>query len=265
MEFTGLTAFIITPMFFPISAVSADFDCSRARSPDEKVICSTPSLSEADKAIGNAYRRALSQGDKAKVTPIARQFLAKRGSCGADVGCIARVQKQMLDAYGAIADGMAVKATIDKAADTAADPDLTEGDGVHSVYYGTRAGMIVDIVGISGTDTAHAVLRFRHTRMNAMSFCREYAMKVTDKCINDEMKSIGSGAIMANCTTGEFTSLSRNRLIFQGFAPSGSNTTYLIRAADTGEILDGSMATGYPTFLGQFKVMCPARVPRKEE
>lgn len=265
MKLAGLTLFIITLTCLPLSAFAADFDYYRARSPDEKIICSTPSLSEADTAIGDAYRRALSHGPKAKVASIARQFLAKRGACGADVGCIARVQKQMLDAYGAIAGGAAVKAATDKAADTAADPDPTEGDGVHSVYYGTRAGMIVDIVGISGADTAHAVLRYRHTRMNAISFCREYAMKVTDKCINDEMKSIGSGEISANCNTGEFTSLSGNRLIFQGFAPSGSNTTYLVRAADTGEIIDGSMATGYPTFLGQFKVMCPARVPRKEE
>ena len=35
--------------------------------------------------------------------------------------------------------------------------------------YGSRAGMQVSILGMAGRDTAHAVIRFAHTRDNAIA------------------------------------------------------------------------------------------------
>ena len=56
-----------------------------------------------------------------------------------------------------------------------------------TIYYGSRAGMVVDVVSVSGLSTANAMIRTRHTRANATAFCREYVGKITADCIRDEL------------------------------------------------------------------------------
>ena len=46
--------------------------------------------------------------------------------------------------------------------------------------YGAHAGMQVSILGMEGRDTAHAVIRFAHTRDNAISYCRDSLSTVTE-------------------------------------------------------------------------------------
>lgn len=47
------------------------------------------------------------------------------------------------------------------------------------IFYGSRAGMQVSVVSLSGLDTANAVIRTKHTRKDAIAFCRDYVQKVT--------------------------------------------------------------------------------------
>ncbi len=42
-----------------------------------------------------------------------------------------------------------------------------------TIYYGSRTGMVVDVVSMSGWDTAQSVIHTRHTRPNAMVFLAE--------------------------------------------------------------------------------------------
>ncbi len=44
---------------------------------------------------------------------------------------------------------------------------FVEAHGAGSIYYGSRAGMEVTVVGVSGIGTTHAVIRVKHTRENA--------------------------------------------------------------------------------------------------
>jgi hypothetical protein len=39
-----------------------------------------------------------------------------------------------------------------------------------TIAYGSRAGMEVTVVSMEGLDTAHAVIRTKHTRENAIAF-----------------------------------------------------------------------------------------------
>jgi hypothetical protein len=54
------------------------------------------------------------------------------------------------------------------------EPIAAPPESVHSrMDYGSHAGMQVSILGMEGRDTAHAVIRFAHTRDNAISYCRD--------------------------------------------------------------------------------------------
>jgi uncharacterized protein len=51
----------------PLAAFGASFDCSKAHSDSEKIICADPVLSAEDDELARAYRKALAQApDKAK-------------------------------------------------------------------------------------------------------------------------------------------------------------------------------------------------------
>jgi hypothetical protein len=64
----------------------------------------------------------------------------------------------------------------------------------HSLMdYGQHAGMQVSILGMEGRDTAHAVIRFAHTRDNAISYCRDTLSNVTEECVRAVPRSIDSG------------------------------------------------------------------------
>lgn len=73
---------------------------------------------------------------------------------------------------------------------SAQTPNLTAPPpkSVHdTIDYGSRAGMEVSVLGMEGRDTAHASIRFRHTRDNAIAYCRDYVRAVTEECIRDAL------------------------------------------------------------------------------
>lgn len=143
---------------------------------------------------------------------------------------------------------------------------MTTMAAAETIYYGSRAGMVVTVVKKSNLSSTHAKITTIHTRENAIQFCREYVQKVTKKCIADNLaegKQLTT-EISANCKTGKFTTLYGQGYQFRGpnpgYDPTGISTEYLIFQIGEVEPLDGSMASGYPVALEQFKALCPKRV-----
>jgi hypothetical protein len=60
--------------------------------------------------------------------------------------------------------------------------------GAGSIYYGSRAGMEVTVVGVSGIGTTHAVVGVKHPRENARTFCTEYANDKSEACIDRTLR-----------------------------------------------------------------------------
>lgn len=129
-----------------------------------------------------------------------------------------------------------------------------------TLYYGAKAGMEVTIVKKSGIGTTHASILTRHTRQNAIGYCRDYVGKVTEDCISKEMNTPLHLEITADCKTGRFTTFYGANMLFQGRNPVGGATDYKITATDENVVLDGSGASGYDYTLEQFKALCPNRV-----
>lgn len=66
----------------PLAAGAASFDCAKARSYSEKLVCSTPDLSRADEELGRIYRRAKqATGNSKDFRQLAEDFWKKRERC----------------------------------------------------------------------------------------------------------------------------------------------------------------------------------------
>lgn len=134
------------------------------------------------------------------------------------------------------------------------------------IYYGSRAGMEVDVVSVSGIGTRHAVIKTRHTRANARAFCEQYENDKSEACIQRALKETHlSDQITGDCETGWFTTLYGDRLQFVGENPKRREAGARYIILSKGTPLDGTSASGYGYDLDQFKALCPARVPHPDE
>lgn len=125
--------------------------------------------------------------------------------------------------------------------------------------------MQVSVISISDLDTAHAVIRTRHTREDAIAFCRDYVLKVTPDCIRRELETPLNDQIVANCKTGEFSDFYGGHYKFAGAARSATTMAkYSIIDMSSGQEADGSSASGYPVNLSIFKALCPRTAPMDE-
>lgn len=72
----------------PFAATAASFDCAKARSYAEKLICSAPDLSLADEELGRVYRAAKKRaGNSAAFKKLVSENWKKRERC-ADEACV---------------------------------------------------------------------------------------------------------------------------------------------------------------------------------
>ncbi|ACS43004.1 hypothetical protein [Methylorubrum extorquens] len=143
----------------------------------------------------------------------------------------------------------------------APSPALAAG----KIYYGSRAGMQVTVVSIGGLDTAKAVIRTKHTREDAAAFCREYVGKVTPDCVREELQTPLNDEISADCVRGTFVDFRGNRYRFGGPNRDPDVTAkYRIVSLPSGEVADGSSASGYPVNIDIFRALCPSRAPGTE-
>lgn len=131
------------------------------------------------------------------------------------------------------------------------------------IYYGSRAGMTVTIISMSGINGRNAVIRTEHTREDAIGFCRQYVGKVTSACIARELSTRMNNQITGNCLTGVFTNFAGEEHQFLGPAKPSDDllAKYQLKALANGELADGSSASGYPTNMDIFRALCPRIAP----
>jgi hypothetical protein len=129
---------------------------------------------------------------------------------------------------------------------------FVEAHGAGSIYYGSRAGMEVTVVGVSGIGTTHAVIRVKHTRENARTFCTDYANDKSEACVDRTLRETRlNDQLEGNCETGWFTSLYGERLRFIGEAKHKGEFDPKYIILSDGKPLDGSSASGYSYDLEQ--------------
>jgi uncharacterized protein len=95
MKILWVSAAIMATAF---EARAASFDCAKASTAVEKLICSDAKLSELDTRLAQAYRQALATPAVAqRVKPDQRRWLAERNKC-TDVACLTTAyQKRLAD------------------------------------------------------------------------------------------------------------------------------------------------------------------------
>ncbi|WP_313556430.1 hypothetical protein [Agrobacterium cavarae] len=138
-----------------------------------------------------------------------------------------------------------------------ASPATAEED--HSIYYGSRAGMHLTTVSKSGIGTANAVIIVKHTPKDAKAFCVEYSQDYSMACVKRTMAEVKVGdRVTADCKKRTWSDVHGQSFKFEG-KPRSSDVMadYAVRELATGQILDGSMASGYPIALSVFQVLCP--------
>lgn len=232
----------------PMSASAASFDCNKARSADEKAICSDPSLSTLDDALAAAFREA-KRVDPSVVRSMSRQLLAQRRSCGSDPACLNDAMITAISQYKAVVVG---------------ETPAAQTFNSDKIAYGTRAGMDMSVVSRHGIDTTKALIRVEQRREDAEAYCRDYIGTVTEACIQEGLATNIGSQLTANCKTGQLTTISGENLVFLGRNPSRDNeqfaNEFIMITADPNEPLDSSMASGYSVAIAQFQELCPRRM-----
>lgn len=131
------------------------------------------------------------------------------------------------------------------------------------IGYGSRAGMEVTVVSKESLDSEKATIRTRHTRENAIAFCRDYVQNVTEDCIQAELSTKLTDVIKADCWKGIFTDFYGTQWRFLGPNPRAGQSPkyYLVNTSMNNQLADGSMASGYPIAMDIFKALCPLLAP----
>lgn len=132
-------------------------------------------------------------------------------------------------------------------------------DDDHSIYYGSRAGMHLTTVSKSGIGTANAVIVVKHTPKDAKAFCVEYSQDYSMACVKRTMAEVKvADRVTADCKKRTWTDVNRRSYRLEGKQkPSDMAADFAVREIATGDILDGSMASGYPIALSVFQQLCP--------
>jgi hypothetical protein len=130
--------------------------------------------------------------------------------------------------------------------------------------YGSRAGMTVTVISMSGINGRNAIIKTQHTRDDAIGYCKEYVQRVDEECIRRELNIPLSNQISADCKTGRFSTFFGGNFQFLGRNKTKTTNlglSFLIRNLSSGQIADGSSASGYPTNIELFGALCPALGP----
>jgi hypothetical protein len=128
------------------------------------------------------------------------------------------------------------------------------------IYYGTRAGMHLTTVAKSGIGTTNAVIRLEHTPEDAKAVCAEYLQDTSPACVRRMLRELKiADRVSGNCTTRTWTDMYGRHYAFLGVAQKSDTVTadYAIKDLRTGELLDGSPASGYDVQLTIFQQLCP--------
>ncbi len=127
--------------------------------------------------------------------------------------------------------------------------------------------MYDDILSKEGINSALAVIHAIRGHDGAVQFCRQYGKDYSKSCI-DENSTGKKETISADCHSGKFVDFSGNHFQFMGknkHKTDDNITKYMIKYLKTGEILDGSGASGYDVAIGIFSSLCPAMAPHEPD
>lgn len=92
-----LTAFAWVMALTPFVANAASFNCKRAATEVEKLICSDAELSDLDDELAEEYKRALARsGNPGNLIRAQRRWLAERNACGNRACLIAEYSSRLL-------------------------------------------------------------------------------------------------------------------------------------------------------------------------
>lgn len=88
---------ILATLFSTSTSYAAGFDCSKAKSPTEKTICSTTSLSDLDEILVLSFNKAVAGSADAKALKTAQQtWLKTREACASNGACITKAYTSRL-------------------------------------------------------------------------------------------------------------------------------------------------------------------------
>lgn len=129
----------------------------------------------------------------------------------------------------------------------------------HSIYYGSRAGMHVTTVSQSGIGTENAIIMIKHTPKDAKAYCVDYELDYSMACVKRTMADVKvRDRVTGDCKKKTWTDVYGQAYAFEGKANSSEiMADYVVREVASGEILDGSSASGYYTVLSVFQQLCP--------
>ena len=132
------------------------------------------------------------------------------------------------------------------------------------LFYGSRAGMQYTVVSTADLGTATATIKARHTRANAVAYCRDYVQAVTKACIAENLGEVPQKVTLTgNCDTGDFTGFDGDSYRFDGAYDASSGeipdmmAEFKIVHVSDDTVLDGSSASGYDVALGIYQALCP--------
>ena len=128
------------------------------------------------------------------------------------------------------------------------------------IYYGSRAGMHLTTVSKEGIGSANATIILKHTPQDAKAFCMQYANDNSMACVKRTLADVKAGdRVTGNCLTKTWTDMYGRNYAFLGRAKKANNSMadYALKDLKTGEILDGSSASGYSVQIIIFQQLCP--------
>jgi hypothetical protein len=103
----------------------------------------------------------------------------------------------------------------------------------------------ITVVGVSGIGTSHAVIRVKHTRENAKTFCTEYEQDQSEECVDRVLRETRlNDQLEGNCESGWFISLYGERLRFIGEAKHRGEVDPKYIILRDRRPLDGTSASG---------------------
>ncbi|MHA1523613.1 MAG: lysozyme inhibitor LprI family protein [Alphaproteobacteria bacterium] len=97
----GALVFAATLGAAPPHAVAQSFDCAKASTADEQVVCTYDWLAALDEYMAERYRylRKIPSIDKRALKQSQRAWLRDRANCGSSIGCIARLYTDRLEEF----------------------------------------------------------------------------------------------------------------------------------------------------------------------
>lgn len=148
------------------TASAASFDCAKARTPTEKLICGDPTLSRLDEQLDDAYRSAQRRVEsRTALRDAQRKWLSTRRDVCTDVACLraaylARIEA-LLDEATANPTTETLEVNATKARETYAAPQGTCG-GFPRLKIGMAPGMCAGLV--TGPTQADSTRKIRMPR-----------------------------------------------------------------------------------------------------